>query len=314
MSALSDRLAALSPNHRAALEWFDAHRGIDVPKPQPINGVHIFNPQTGIQKPRGWVHAVSVRQTLTSAYDDHAPVVAPDGSWTYRYYQERTDPDEAARIATNRALLVNRDDDVPVAVMIQVKRKPGVRYRIWGLAKVVGFSDGYFYLQGYNDFGDLAAPDTPYPISSSQLAAVAESAAPLPLEDARRKIEAQIVARQGGAAFRDAALKRFSGCCAISGWSVPQVLEAAHIVPYLGVQTNTPDNALLLRADLHTLFDRELLRIDPDTLKIELASELRDGPYADFAGQEVRVPDDVARNTLRDRLRERAKLLKPKKP
>lgn len=314
MSALSERLATLPPNHRAALEWFDAHRGMDIPKPQPVNGVHVFNPQTGIQKPAGWVHAVSVRQTLTSAYDDHAPVIAPDGSWTYRYYQERTDPDQAARIATNRALLANRDDDVPVAVMIQIKPKPGVRYRIWGLAKVAGFSDGYFYLQGYNDLGDLASPDFPYPIASPQLAAVAESTAPLSLEDARRKIDAQIVARQGGAAFRNAALKRFNGCCAISGWGVPQVLEAAHIVPYLGVQTNTLDNALLLRADLHTLFDRELLRIDPETLKIELAAEIANGPYAGFAGQEVHLPDDVTRNTFRDRLRERAELLRPKTP
>ncbi len=189
MSALSDRLATLPLEHRSALEWFNARRDHDIAKPGPVNGVHIFNPQTGIQKPAGWVHAVSIRQTLTSDYDDHAPVVASDGSWTYRYFQERTDPKQAARIATNRALLANGDDDVPVAVMIQVKPRPGVRYRVWGLAKVTGYSDGYFHLQGYSDQGELPVADFTYPVSPPQLASAAESSAPISLQDARQRIE-----------------------------------------------------------------------------------------------------------------------------
>jgi hypothetical protein len=34
------------------------------------------------------------------------------------------------------------------------------------------------------------------------------------------------------------------------------VLEAAHITPYRGAATNTPSNGLLLRADVHTVFDK----------------------------------------------------------
>lgn len=286
---------------------------MDIPKPQPIDGVHVFNPQTGIQKPKNWVHAVSVRQTLNSAYDDHAPVVASDGSWTYRYYQERTDPDQATRIATNRALLANREDDVPVAVMIQVKGKPGVRYRVWGLAKVTGFQDGHFHLQGYSDLGELPSQDIPYPPSTPTVS-VEEAATFLPFEDARRKIEAEIVARQGGKAFRDEALRRYGSRCAISGWAVSQVLEAAHIVPYLGIHTNTPDNALLLRADLHTLFDCALLGIDPETFKVELSSELLNSPYAALIGLEIRLPHGIEQKTFRDRLRQRVELLKQKAP
>lgn len=312
MSALSDRLATLPSDHRAALEWFNTRRGSNIPKPEPINGIHVFNPQTGIQKPAGWRHAVSVRQTLTSAYDDHAPVVAADGSWTYRYYQERTDPDQAARIATNRALFANRDDDVPIAVMIQIKPKPGVLYRVWGLAKVTAFSDGYFNLQGYSDLGELPSPDFAYGSSQTQLALVAEPPTPLSVEDARRRIDAQIVARQGGKAFRDEALRRFGRRCAISDWPVTEVLEAAHIVPYLGEHTNTPDNALLLRSDLHTLFDRNLLQIDPDTLRVGFAASLEDGPYSGFSGKEITLPTGVARETLRNRLLERGDAMKPK--
>lgn len=309
MSALSDRLAVLPLEHRLALEWFDARRGTDIAKPEPINGIHVFNPQTGIQKPAGWVHAVSIRQTLTSDYDDFAPVVANDGSWTYRYFQERTDPKQAARIATNRALLANGDDDVPVAVMIQVKPKPGVRYRVWGLARVTDYSDGYFRLQGYSDQGELPAADLTYSIPPPQMASAAEPGAPISPQDARQKIETQIVARQGGKAFREDALKRFKGRCAISGWTVHQVLEAAHIVPYLGAHTNTADNALLLRGDLHTLFDRDLLTIDTVTLRVRIAPALKDTPYGAFDGVAIEPPDGVSAETLRNRLITRAEVM-----
>ncbi len=308
MSALRDRLGTLSSVHRAALEWFDGHRGMEVPPPKPVNGVHVVSPK-GIHVPKGWTHAVSIRQSLKGGYDDRDPISAPDGSWTYRYYQERHDPEEAARAPANRALFANRDDDVPVAVMIQVRRKPTVLYRIMGLARVTGFADGYFGLQGYNDQGELPSQNYKYASSQSELGAVAEPALPISPEDARRRIEAQIVARQGGKRFREEALKRFDRQCAITGCGVVEVLEAAHIVPYLGEHTNTPDNALLLRADLHTLFDRELVTIDPATLQVRVHPSLLNTPYGEYHGQGVKLGAGVTSTTLRDRLLARMGLI-----
>lgn len=310
MSTLSERLALLPQIHRETLEWFHERRGQLTPRPDPVLGVHVFNPQTGIQKPAGWAHAVSVRQTLSSDYEDSSPVIAPDGSWTYSYYQERKDPDQAARIATNRALFANRDDDVPVAVMIQEKPKPGVQYRIWGLAKVVSFSDGYFHLQGYNDFGELPSTDTPepdpvYPSPQTEYSGVAELWAPIDLEDSRRRIEQKIYVRQGGRAFRASALRNFAGRCAISDCDVEAVLEAAHIVPYLGDHANAANNALLLRADLHSLFDQQLLSINPDTLTIELSESIERTSYAEFAGRSIYISSGSSPEILRRRLLER---------
>ena len=37
------------------------------------------------------------------------------------------------------------------------------------------------------------------------------------------------------------------------GCDVAGVLQAAHIVPYMGTQSNATDNGLLLRADIHNL-------------------------------------------------------------
>jgi len=48
----------------------------------------------------------------------------------------------------------------------------------------------------------------------------------------------------------------------ISGCNVQEALEAAHIRPYSECGTNKIANGLLLRADLHTLFDLHLMSLD----------------------------------------------------
>ena len=52
----------------------------------------------------------------------------------------------------------------------------------------------------------------------------------------------------------------YGGRCAITGYDVEEALQAAHIVPYLGPQSNTVNNGLLLRADVHNLFDSTYFR------------------------------------------------------
>ncbi|WP_200883691.1 HNH endonuclease [Archangium violaceum] len=54
----------------------------------------------------------------------------------------------------------------------------------------------------------------------------------------------------------------YGGRCALTDCEEPRVLEAAHIFPYHGPQTNHVTNGLLLRADLHVLFDLGLLRTE----------------------------------------------------
>lgn len=52
--------------------------------------------------------------------------------------------------------------------------------------------------------------------------------------------------------------------CAVTGCTVEAVLEAAHISPYRGDHTNDVTNGLLLRADIHTMFDCGLIKVDGD--------------------------------------------------
>lgn len=306
MSALSDQLAVLSPEHREALEWFHHRRGEIIDWPDQLNGLFLVEKAKGIRVPKGWPYSISVRQTLNSEYGDRKPVEAPDGSWTYEYHQEGKDPDGRDQFHTNRALLNCGADDVPVAVLIQTKAEPRAAYRVLGLARVAGWSKGFFRFEGFNDLGEAGPSAKPFTKPNIP----DQSYQPLSVDDARRRVIAQIVARQGGRKFRQSALDRYSRSCAISGCSVEAVLEAAHIVPYRNNGTNVPDNGLLLRGDLHTLFDLQLLRIDPKTLTVILDEKLLASPeYEALAGREVMVPPGVDRRLFRRRLSERAKFL-----
>lgn len=80
--------------------------------------------------------------------------------------------------------------------------------------------------------------------------------------------------RQGQEKFRNALIEYYQGRCAISGCEIPGVLEAAHVEPYSLSKNNNPNNGILLRADLHTLFDLNLIVIHPYSKRLEIKSPL----------------------------------------
>ena len=110
---------------------------------------------------------------------------------------------------------------------------------------------------------------------------------PSDIEDARQRIFAAILRRQGQQAFRRKLLKAYRNKCAITGTEIPWVLEAAHITPYRGTKTNTPANGLVLRADIHTLFDLGLISVDPATLCVKVSGLLDGTEYAALDGRPV---------------------------
>ena len=94
--------------------------------------------------------------------------------------------------------------------------------------------------------------------------------------------------RKGQPKLREALLEAYNNSCTISGHGPTNVLEACHIVPHNVSGNNQLDNGLLLRSDLHCLFDDGLLKINPKTYKIEIDDSLSDSPYHKFQGQEIR--------------------------
>jgi predicted restriction endonuclease len=77
-------------------------------------------------------------------------------------------------------------------------------------------------------------------------------------EDVLRNVKV----RQGQPEFRKKLMKEFLSRCVVTGCSIVSLLEAAHIVPHKEKTNYDTSNGLLLRADIHTLYDMELLRID----------------------------------------------------
>jgi hypothetical protein len=116
----------------------------------------------------------------------------------------------------------------------------------------------------------------------------------VPQEGDRRKIvERQIRERRGQQQFRDALRERYGDRCLVTGCEVLAVLEAAHIKPYRGGDDNHAENGLLLRADIHTVFDLNLMGIEPERLQVELHPDLaKDKSYANLAGITLRCEHD----------------------
>ena len=123
-----------------------------------------------------------------------------------------------------------------------------------------------------------------------------------PSEDARRRTMVCIVQREGQPAFRRDLLAAYGGACAISGCKVESLLEAAHVIPYRGAHTNDVQNGLLLRADLHKLFDLHLIGVDPKSRRLKLSSQLSGSEYAHYEGAELRQPTNSEMSVHSDAL------------
>jgi putative restriction endonuclease len=100
--------------------------------------------------------------------------------------------------------------------------------------------------------------------------------------------------RLGQGSFRVIVTDAYERKCAITGERVLPVLEAAHVRPYASGGAHAVDNGLLLRSDIHTLFDRGYVTITPEH-RIEVSSRIRDEfhngrEYYALHGRELRAP------------------------
>jgi putative restriction endonuclease len=112
-------------------------------------------------------------------------------------------------------------------------------------------------------------------------------------EDARLRTWGAIVRRQGQKKFRLELIEAYEGGCAITRCSVLDLLEAAHITPYQGIHTNHISNGLLLRTDLHTLFDLGMIAFDEELRVVILNEMLRSTEYGKLEGKPIFLPSDV---------------------
>ena len=67
-------------------------------------------------------------------------------------------------------------------------------------------------------------------------------------------------------------------------------LEAAHLVPISGLGSSRVPNGLLVRADIHTLFDLKLIGVNSGRLTVAVAQALIGTTYQDLVGRLLGLP------------------------
>jgi len=281
----------LSKKHVQALQWFLSNANNVVPWTGHLeDGTLLFTKAKGIYKPKESEYALSIRHEPSTHYLDQDPIFNKDGSWLYKYHQEEDSKrnKKASELYTNLGLIACMRDGVPVGVAIKINKKPNIQYKILGIAKVIDLKDGVFTLKS------ISKLDSSLPADGSLEKLINELESnpfnPTSVEDARNSIFRDIVQRQGQGKFRKNLLRIYNSKCAITNCSIKSVLEAAHITPYLGVKTNHVTNGLLLRADIHTLWDLGLIGIDPKTMRVVTSEILKGSEYENYNGQSIQLP------------------------
>lgn len=126
-------------------------------------------------------------------------------------------------------------------------------------------------------------------IAPSHLPQVAGSATP-------RYGESQLVTpRLGQGTFRVSVTDAYGRSCAATGEHSLPALEAAHIRSYSREGPHEVRNGLLLRADLHRLFDKGYATVTP-VLRLEISNRLREDysngrSYYPLHGHRLRLPE-----------------------
>jgi putative restriction endonuclease len=116
-------------------------------------------------------------------------------------------------------------------------------------------------------------------------------------EMARYGRPAAVTPRLGQGSFRVMVTDAYRRRCAMTGERTLPVLQAAHIRPYSTGGEHALSNGLLLRSDVHTLFDLGYMTVDPDERRIVVSQRIREEfengrQYYELHGRPITVPPD----------------------
>ncbi len=296
-SLLEEILAGLDPEHSAALHWFVEHEGDVGPRPWRSGGRSVVPgvtvpivAQRGIHQPSGWSKAISITVTRGSQYLDGRRTPLGDETWALPYLAHSGGDGTGFDSRWNRALMENWLDRVPVGVFVPEGRE----YLNLGLAMVEDFlpDQETFMLRGpvrYSHGLDVweRPASTVSAVPASLL--VAED-----LDEAEERVSAYVMRRKAQDRFREDLLSAYGRCCAVTRYDAEDALQAAHIIAYRGASSQQVRNGLLLRADIHLLYDRHLLSVNPGDNRVWLHERLKGTAYRELERRPIYLPDDQA--------------------
>lgn len=288
LSPLDSILATLTPEHGRALEWFVEHEGEVGPRPWRQHGQSVvpgvsmaMTAERGIHKPAELQWALSIGATRESLYMDGPPTPVDEYTWVLPYRAHEGADGTGYASKWNRALLRNVRDRIPVGVFVPAD--DGANLNL-GLAMPEHYdpSSGTFLLRGPMRHSQSAATWESLPDASDETEVALHAE-----EEPAERTMTLVLRRRAQEAFRESLLQAYGRRCCITQYDAPDALQAAHILSYSGRSSQLPQNGLLLRADLHLLFDRHLVSVDPDSLRVSVSSEVQRTRYAGLAGSPV---------------------------
>ncbi|MBN2722905.1 MAG: hypothetical protein JXR95_02410 [Deltaproteobacteria bacterium] len=115
------------------------------------------------------------------------------------------------------------------------------------------------------------------------------------------KIGVPVFPVQGYEEFQHSVFKAYSGKCAVTGESSPELLKAINIQPFLSPESNHVQNGILLRVDLGVLFEKGLISIDEEN-RLLISSRLISDTYRIWEGVQFKLPDDKFRSPTKNTL------------
>lgn len=280
----------ITPVHRERLKWFLDYEGMIVPFRLfgTVTNPWLTSRPKGIYKPEGWEFSLSIKETLKSPYGDIPIQTLSNGEWVYRYHRE-----DGENKDTNRGLINCMEQGIPVGVLIQVQGKPDVRYFVAGLGLITQFNDPWFDLVSWQA---LSVSEMTEPLVAEPGVVYDEGhrQGNLPgfIEEVGEEKYIQQLTRPNQSMFRVMILSSYERTCAVTGSEVVPALEAAHIRPYRYEKIDRVQNGLLLRADVHRLFDRGYIGVDTSHMETVVSTKLIGSEYEQFERQPLIIPSN----------------------
>lgn len=294
-------------NYGAMYDWFMAESGsigsrLFGKRLPGVDQDFAHAAQRGIHVPSQRKYAASVTVKLGSIYEGQDGQMIPmgNGTWFIFYSAHRNNTGGETASTWNRGLMNCLDDGVPVGVFIEQNDTSKGYYRALAFVEEYDPARDMFTLHGPVTSETMPCFASPTPAEGMRItpALTTEEMS----VDARAFATTRKAIRKGQQAFRSNLIRAYEGKCAVCGCSVGPVLQAAHIIDYRGSQSNSVNNGILLRADLHVLFDNALIGVNPDTFSVELNSSLAGTDYESMCDQKIYLPKDPCMRPSEDYL------------
>lgn len=300
-SVLREVVSRVTPTHADALRWFAEREGFKGKRPWPKNLVSepgvpdvALTAERGIHVPKDWDCALSVALTKSSQYRDGDLQTQEDGTWVLMLRAHEGKDGVGLESKWNRGLYECFRQRIPVAVFMPVKNSD---YHWLGLAFVDDYDDitRTFLLHGPVNAGSSAedwGTVVDLPSESAAPSWFLDDSDPLMWRDERLTRLSVGITRENQGRFRELLLDAYAGACAITQYDARPALDGAHILPFIGKPSDTARNGLLLRSDVHRLFDRYLLTVDTSSMTTVVSAKLEHTRYSELHGTELALPED----------------------